>query len=76
MNKHELDHKLDGHPIVGRLDVNEVKFFAEITVNTTLRKNILMTLTRKILDNITNIKQVYNVRHINKKVINGRIIEI
>lgn len=40
-------------------------------INMVLLKNILMTLKRKRYDNVTNIKQVYNVWHMNKEGYKG-----
>lgn len=52
VHSHRLDHKLSNHPTAIRLDCDENKFFAKMTMKMVMPKNILTTLKRKRPDNV------------------------
>ena len=61
LNNHDLCEKLVGHPIACRLMPEEKECVDDMTLNLVQLKNILATLKRKRPENISNIKQVYNI---------------
>lgn len=63
----ELNKKLTQIPIVGHLNGEEKRIFANIKMNMVLSKNIPMTLKTKRYDSVININQGYNIWHINNK---------
>ncbi|XP_050918686.1 uncharacterized protein LOC127136133 [Lathyrus oleraceus] len=68
---HDLCDKLAGHPIVCQLMPEEKECVVDMTLNLVKPKNILATLKRKRLENISNIKQVYNIRYQTNKALKG-----
>lgn len=68
IHSHYFCHKLASHPIVCRLDPEEKEFVSYLTLNMVPPKNILETLKRKMPQNVSNIKQIYNVQAVNNKV--------
>ncbi|CAK8533774.1 unnamed protein product [Lathyrus sativus] len=71
LHNHDLCLKLAGHPSVYRIKPEEKECINDMTLNLVQPKNILATLKWKQLDNISNIKQVYNIRHLTNNVIMG-----
>lgn len=63
IHSHGLCHKLVGHPILCRMNYGENKLVFDMSLNMIEPKNILATLKRKRPGIVTNIKQVYHVRH-------------
>lgn len=61
MHNHRLCHKLDGNSIACLLNFEEKKHVSNMKFNMFEPKNIIATLKRKRLKNLSNIKQVYNV---------------
>ncbi|XP_050876712.1 uncharacterized protein LOC127080436 [Lathyrus oleraceus] len=68
---HDLCQKLVGHPIASRLMPEEKECVSDMPLNLVQPKNILVTLKRKRSENISNIKQVYNIRYQNNKALRG-----
>ncbi|XP_050902855.1 uncharacterized protein LOC127115318 [Lathyrus oleraceus] len=62
LHNHDLCETLADHPIVCRLLPEEKECVADMTLNLVQSENILATLKRKRSENISNIKQVYNIR--------------
>ena len=62
MHNHDLDEKLSGHLIAGRLSVEEKKKVIAMTKSLTVPRNILTNLKQNNEECVTTIKQVYNVR--------------
>lgn len=71
LHNHDICEKLVGHPNAGRLMLKEKEFVLDMTLNLVQPKNILATLKRKRLENIPNIRQVYNIRYQNNKALRG-----
>src|SRR3954471_8538221 len=69
IHNHALDAKLHGHPMACRLSREETNVISDLTIVKVAPRNILADLKRKESDRVSNIKQVYNVRH-NIKVLN------
>lgn len=63
--------KLFRHPITCRLMLEEKEIVSDMTLNMVQPKNILVTLKFKRPENISNIKQVYNIRALNNKAFTG-----
>lgn len=61
VHNYDLDQKLINHHIFDLINVDEKKFIAEMTMNLIHSKNIVVTLKIKKPDNVTNIKNIYNV---------------
>ncbi|XP_050908713.1 uncharacterized protein LOC127122416 [Lathyrus oleraceus] len=59
------------HPSVYRLMPEEKKYVADMTLNLVQPKNKLATLKWKRPGNISNIKQVYNIRYQTNKALRG-----
>lgn len=76
IHNHYICHKLVIHPIVCRLNHEEKLLVSGMTLNMVPPKNILETLKQKRSQNISNIKQIYNVRVGNNKAMRGLITEI
>jgi len=62
MHNHDLDEKLSGHLIAGRLSAEEKKKVIDMTKSLTVPRNILTNLKQNKKESVTTIKQVYNVR--------------
>ncbi|AES64552.1 hypothetical protein MTR_2g027000 [Medicago truncatula] len=62
MHNHDLEEKLQGHLIAGRLSAEEKKKDIEIAKSLTVPQNILTNLKQNNKESVTTIKQVYNVR--------------
>jgi len=62
MHNHDLDEKLSGHLIAGRLSAEEKKKVIDMTKSLTVPQNILTNLKQNNKESVTTIKQVYNVR--------------
>ncbi|XP_050888790.1 uncharacterized protein LOC127093946 [Lathyrus oleraceus] len=71
LHNHDLCEKLSDHQIVCRLMQEEKERVADMTFNLIQPKNILATLKRKRLENISNIKQVYNIQYQSNKALMG-----
>ncbi|XP_058745467.1 uncharacterized protein LOC131618219 [Vicia villosa] len=71
IHNHSLNDKLVGYPIVCRLIPEENKVVSNMTLNTPTPKIILATLKWKRPHNVSNIKQVYNVRAQNNLAVRG-----
>ncbi|XP_050893360.1 uncharacterized protein LOC127099673 [Lathyrus oleraceus] len=67
LHNHDLCEKIVGHPSVCQLMPEEKEYVVDMTLNLVQPKNILATLKRKRLENISNIKQVYNIWHLTYK---------
>ena len=63
--------KISGHPSVCRLKPEDKTCISEMTINLVPPKNILATLKRKEPENVSNIRQVYNIRYQTNKAIRG-----
>ncbi|XP_058763853.1 uncharacterized protein LOC131637287 [Vicia villosa] len=63
--------KLQGHPSVCRLNPEEKTCINDMSLNLVQPKNILSTLKRNEPDNISNIRQVYNIWYHNNKAVRG-----
>jgi len=61
MHNHDLDEKLSGHLIAGRLSAEEKKKVIDMTKSLTVPWNILTNLKQNNEECVTTIKQVYNV---------------
>lgn len=61
LHNHDFCEKLVSHPSMCRLMPEEKEYVADMTLNSVEPKNILATLKWKIPENISNIKQVYNI---------------
>lgn len=61
LHNHDLCEKLVGHPIAYQLMPEEKECVVDMTSNLVQPKNILPILKRKRLENISSIKQVYNI---------------
>lgn len=68
VHNHGLDLKLVDPLIIIRLHSDENKIAVEKTRNMVHHKNIPATFKRKGPNIVLNIKQFYNVRHINKAI--------
>jgi len=62
MHNHDLDEKLSGHLIAGRLSAEEKKKIIDMTKSLTVSQNILTNLKQNNKESVTTIKQMYNVR--------------
>jgi len=62
MHNHDLDEKLSGHLIAGRLSAEEKKKVIDMTKSLTVPRNILTNLKQSNKESVATIKQVYNVR--------------
>jgi len=76
VHNHELEPRLDGHLLAGRLREEEKKSVVDMTQSLALPRNILMDLKEKNKERVTNIKQVYNAHAIWRKFIRGDMTEI
>ncbi|CAK8542875.1 unnamed protein product [Lathyrus sativus] len=76
LHNHELCLKLQGHPTVCQLKPEEKTCISDMILNLVQSKNILATLKRKEPDNMSNIRQVYNIRYCTNKEIRGDISEM
>ncbi|CAK8541156.1 unnamed protein product [Lathyrus sativus] len=76
LHNYELCLKLAGYPNVCWLKLEEKEYISDMTLNLVQPKNILATLKRKQTDNISNIKQVYNIRYLTNKTIRGDMTEM
>lgn len=68
LHNHGLDHKLADHSIACRLNAEEKKLVSDMTLIMVQPKNIFSTLKRKILESLSNIRQLYNVSNLNNKL--------
>jgi len=62
VHNHELEPKLEGHLLAGRLKEEEKKRVVDMIKSLALPRNILTNLKEKNKESVTNIKQVYNAR--------------
>ncbi|XP_050914688.1 uncharacterized protein LOC127129577 [Lathyrus oleraceus] len=76
LHNHDLCEKLVDHPIACRLMPEEKKCVDYMTLNLVQPKNILTTLKWKRPKNISNNKQVYNIRYQTNKALMGDITEM
>ncbi|XP_050919001.1 uncharacterized protein LOC127136496 [Lathyrus oleraceus] len=75
IHNHYLCHKLFGQTIICLLNLEEKKLISDTTLNMVPSKNILKMLKQKIPQNVSNIKQIYNICAINNKTIRGQRTE-
>lgn len=68
---HDMCEKVVGHSIACRLMPEKKAIVSDMILNMVQTKNILVTLKRKSLRNISNIKQVYNICVQNDNIIRG-----
>lgn len=71
LQNHNLCEKLAGHPSVCRLMPEVKECVADMTLNLVQPKNIFAILKQKRSENISNIKQVYNIGYLTNKVLMG-----
>ncbi|XP_058725564.1 uncharacterized protein LOC131596844 [Vicia villosa] len=71
LHNHDLCAKLQGHSSVCRLNPEEKTCISDMSLNLFQPKNILATLKWKEFDNVSNIRQVYNIWYCNNKTIRG-----
>ncbi|XP_050890922.1 uncharacterized protein LOC127096387 [Lathyrus oleraceus] len=71
LHNHDLCEKLVGRLIACRLMLEEKKCVSDMTLNLVQPKNILTTLKCKRPENISNMKQVYNIWYQNNKALRG-----
>jgi len=76
MHNHDLDEKLSGHLIAGRLSAEERKKLIDMTKSLTVPRNILTNLKQNNKESVTTIKQVYNVRTRWRKGERGNMTEL
>jgi len=76
MHNHDLDGKLSGHLIAGRLSAEEKKKVIDMTKSLTVPQNILTNLKQNNKESVTTIKQVYNVRTRWRKGERGNMTEL
>ena len=76
MPNHDLDEKLSGHLITGRLCAEEKKKVIDMTKSLTVPQNILTNLKQNNKESVTTIKQVYNVRTRWRKGERGNMTEL
>ncbi|XP_050908354.1 protein FAR-RED ELONGATED HYPOCOTYL 3-like [Lathyrus oleraceus] len=72
----DVCEKLVGHPSVCRLMPEEKECVADMILNLVQPKNILAALKRKRPKNISNFKQMYNIRHLTNRALRGDRIEM
>ncbi|AES78121.1 otubain [Medicago truncatula] len=65
-----------GHLLAGRLMEDDKKIVHDLSNSSVKPKNILTNLKKKRQESMTNIKQVYNVRHKFKKTKRGDLTEM
>jgi hypothetical protein len=70
-HNHQLDKKLKGRILAGRLKPEKKEFVNEMTRNLVPTKNILSTLKDRSKESKTAIKQVYNPRQRYEQSIRG-----
>lgn len=71
IDNHGLTDKLADHPIICWLVPEEKELVSNMTLNMVVLKNIVTSLKRKKPPNVSNIKQIYNMRARNNKVVRG-----
>lgn len=71
LRNHDMCQKFIVHQIVCRLIPKEKECVTDMTLNLVQPKNILATLKCKRPENISNIKQLYNIRYQTNKTIRG-----
>lgn len=76
IHNHALSDKLVDYPIVCRLIPEEKELVFDMTLNMVVPRNILATLKQKKPQNVSNIKQVYNMRSRNNKAVRCQISEM
>ncbi|XP_050882761.1 protein FAR1-RELATED SEQUENCE 5 isoform X2 [Lathyrus oleraceus] len=76
LHNHDLYEKLADHPIACCLMPEEKKCVTDIILNLIQSKNILSALQRNRPENISNIKQVYNIRYQTNKALREDKIEM
>ncbi|XP_050876358.1 uncharacterized protein LOC127080069 [Lathyrus oleraceus] len=69
LHNHDLCEKLVDHPIVFHLMAEEKECVTDMILNLVQPKNIPVTLKRKRPKNVSNIKQVYNIRYQTNKAL-------
>jgi hypothetical protein len=76
MHNHDLEEKLQGHLLEGRLNAEEKKKVIDMTKSLTVPQNILTNLKQNNKESVTTIKQVYNVRTRWRKEQRGDMTEL
>ncbi|XP_050902145.1 uncharacterized protein LOC127111536 [Lathyrus oleraceus] len=76
IHNHALCHKITDYPIVCRFIQEENKLVSDMTLNMVSPKSILENLKLKRLQNVSNIKQVYNLCARNNKVSHSDSIKL
>jgi len=61
LTKHKIEPKLEDSLLVGRLIEKDKKLVADLAENLVKLKHVLMNVKEKRKENVTSIKQVYNV---------------
>jgi len=62
MHNNDMEEKLSGHLLAGRLSAEEKKKVIDMTKSLTVPQNILTNLKQSNKESVTTIKQVYSVR--------------
>ncbi|XP_014489800.1 uncharacterized protein LOC106752603 [Vigna radiata var. radiata] len=75
-HNHELTETLVGHPFAGRLNAAEQSILVDMTKSQVKFSNILLTLKEHNENDVTTIKQMYNVRYTNKRSLRGSRTEM
>jgi len=76
LHNHDLARTLVGHPYAGRLKLIEHTLVVDMTKSLVKPSNILLTLKQNNEDNVTTIKQLYNVRYTYKRSLRGSRTEL
>jgi len=71
LHNHDFAETLVGHPYAGRLKLVERALVVDMTKSLVKPSNILLTLKQNNEDNVTTIKQLYNVRYTYKRFLRG-----
>ena len=75
-HNHPLSVNMQGHPYAGRLNEKEKTLLGDMTKSLVKPKNILLTLKEHNENNVTTIKQVYNVRYAYRTKTRGSCTEL
>jgi len=76
LHNHDLVETLVEHPYAGRLRPDEHALVIDMTKSQVKSSNILLTLKENNKDNVTTIKQLYNVRYTYKRSLRGSRTEL
>jgi len=70
-SNHDLTDALVNYPCVGRLKLDGHVLLVDMIKSEVNPSNILLTLKESNEDNVTTIKQLYNVRYTYKRLLRG-----